>query len=204
MSDRMAEALRALHEAAEALGHVLTDDAERALTAWAALTIEWRAAARLTALRTPESVLSELMAPALYALALLEVRADMHIVEFGCGSGCTGAALAAVHRGGSWHLVDRDEKKLTFCRYALRRCRIEQLDVLGVEEVRTQGIVPDVVLARGLPREGTALREAANLLGEHGVVLRWIAGASAPAGGTSVRCGDLDLWVVAQGRECFT
>jgi 16S rRNA G527 N7-methylase RsmG len=204
MSESLRVALARLQEDAEEMGHCLPPDSLRTLGRWAGLVVEWRGAAQLTGLRSAASVVTELMIPALYALRVVAARPGMHIVDFGCGSGCTGVALAAASSRGNWYLLDRDEKKVTFCRYALGRCRIAHVASCSPEEFAGQEVQADVVLARALPRRHDALREAALLLKTDGVVVRWLPESEAQPLPGAVPCGDSGVWVVSQPRQCFT
>jgi len=198
MSDDTPLALARLVETSEAVGHPLTPTAAETLAQWAGLVIEWRRAAQLTSLRTVADVIGQLMVPALYALEVVAIREGMHIVDFGCGNGCTAVSLAMAAGRGSWHLVDRDEKKITFCRYALARCRIEETgaEVLAGDETGVGG--SDVVLMRATPRSKDVLAAAEALLAPDGMLIRWLPEALRDQSGQVVRCGASNLWVVAR------
>jgi len=197
MDDDATDAVDGLSEAARAVGYPLDRASCDALVAWAELVIEWRKAAQLTSLRSTGDVLRELMEPALCALRVVEIARDSHTVDFGCGNVCTGITLALATAGGKWTLLDRDEKKLTFCRYALARCRIESLGA----RVRLAGEVDpgsaDVLLLRGTPRSAELAEAADRLLAPQGVVVRWVPKPPRGNGPRAVRCGWRNLWVVA-------
>lgn len=197
-------ALARLRQVAGSLGHSITEGQEEALRRWAALVIEWRSAAQLTGHRTPWRLVSELMEPALYAIPLLDVHQETHTVDFGCGNGCTGVALAVVVGLGRWSLVDRDEKKVVFCRYALSRCRIEGVEVCDARDAETMVGSVDAVLARQLPRSGEALREADQLLRPSGRLIQWSSSPMTMPGVAELQCGDSSLWVRAGPKGCFT
>lgn len=196
-------ALDNLGEVAASTGLRLNPEGRDQLRKWAGLVVEWRSAARLTAVASASEVVRALMIPALYALPLLQLKPDMTIVDVGCGSGSTGAALAVVARKGEWLLVDRAEKKVTFCRYATGECRMGNVRVLSLAEYLRSGRRADVVLARGLPkgrRTFATIRAAAS---PRATVVQWVTGGE-PSGGSVARCGALELWVVATDIACFT
>ena len=204
MTDPTMSALRDLRAIAEEVGQPIGEEGADTLAQWAELVITWRVAAQLTGVRTVEAVIRELMAPALYALSVVETGPQVHIVDFGCGNGCTGISLAIAAGLGHWSLVDRDTKKLTFCRYALSRCGIGGVEVLSPEEVGCRGRGADAVLARALPRDGRAIAGAAQLLHDDGWIVRWVGGDEPTGVARTRRCGDAALWVVAEPKGCFT
>jgi len=202
-SDTLLAALGSLRAAAQSLGYPLSDDSLTQLRNWSELVVEWRRAAQLTAIRSVEGVLTELVLPALYAVRAARLREDMHIVDFGCGNGCTGVALTVLTGVGQWYLLDRDEKKLTFCRYALGRCRIWGMEAISADDALRRGLVADVVLARALPRQIDAVEAMLSLLAPDGRIVRWLPASQAATVSGAVRCGDSNLWMVAQSKECF-
>jgi 16S rRNA G527 N7-methylase RsmG len=193
-----------LRSVALELGYAPSDSSLCALVQWAELVVQWRAAAQLTGLRTGAAIIGELMVPALYALPLLPSGPGFHVVDYGCGSGSSGVALAAVVGHGRWTLVDQDEKKVTFCRYAQARCGIAGVEIATPKEAVSASLACDAALARALPSQGAAIVQAAALLREGGSVLRWVIGENRPLDGPTVQCGASSLWVVSQPRECFT
>jgi 16S rRNA G527 N7-methylase RsmG len=193
-----------LHSVVAASGWALAPDSRSSLEDWAWLVAEWRERAGLTAARTPAGVVHSLMVPAAYALALLPVEADRTIIDLGCGSGATGALLASVVGRGRWLLVDRSEKKVIFCRYALARCRIGDVEALTLEECLSAGEMGDAALVRGLPRSKATESTLRRIVRCSGTVIRWVPGGQAPTSGPAVRCGRLALWVVAEPVRCFT
>jgi len=188
--------LSCLVRTAELVGHPLSGAAACSLACWAELVIEWRKAAQLTSLRSAPAVVEQLMVPALYAMKVVDIAEGMHIVDFGCGNGCTGIALALASGTGTWSLVDHDEKKITFCRYALARCRIEEAGA-RVTAGETVSGPADIVLLRGTPRSKGVREAAEGSLGPGGVRVRWLPDPDLEPGGRAARCGDLPLWVVA-------
>lgn len=199
----LSTALDELAKVAASAGLPLDQPGREQLGRWAELVVEWRSAAQLTGVTSAREVVRALMIPALHALWLLRPEPRMSIVDLGCGSGSTGAALAVAARAGDWVLVDRAEKKVTFCRYAIRECRIGNARALSLSEYRQSGGRADVVLARGLPR-GSHAEETIHAVGSPGaLIIRWVGGKGSP-GGSAVRCGTLDLWVSATDTLCFT
>jgi 16S rRNA G527 N7-methylase RsmG len=196
-------ALDALVEVAGQLGFGVTECARHGLTRWAELVVEWREPAALTSLRASSDVVSALMTPALYALRLFDPQEDQVIVDLGAGSGATGAALAAISGRGRWRLVDRSRKKITFCRYAIGRCRIPNVTAEEFSEFVASDERADLVLARGLPKTAATSRSICRVSRPAARVMTWVAGDSEPEG-VSVRCGSGGLWIVSSDVECFT
>ncbi|MGQ9731280.1 MAG: RsmG family class I SAM-dependent methyltransferase [Candidatus Zipacnadales bacterium] len=184
-----------LRNRAREAGFPIRPDMEEALVKWAHLVIEWRKAAQLTGLRCEGHIVTELIIPALYALKLIELTTNSVVVDFGCGNGCTGAALAAAQAQGHWLLVDSDTRKVIFCRYACSACRIPGLEALTVDEAFERGTSADIVLARAVPWTEQVKERIKDLLVENGKVLRWVPSYRVGRK-TAVRCGESAIWVV--------
>ena len=191
-------ALAELAETARERGCTPLAESLDAARCWATLVIEWRRAAQLTSLRQPEQVIRELMVPAIYALSVLDLGEDTVVADLGCGSGASGAALAAMSHKGEWWLVERSERKITFCRYALGRCRISGLEALTLAETLAEGTRADVVLTRALPPGRATAATVRQVLKPGGMVVKWVPGEKRPRGERVARCGDRSLWVVAE------
>lgn len=190
------DGLAGFERVAGELGYSIPGARLDACATWARLTVEWSAAAQLTGARTVTNVVRDLMTPAVYAASLLP-PGDISVVDMGCGSGCTSVALWAAVGRGRWHLVDRNEKKITFCRYALARCRIEEMSALtadGARQTETQG---QVVIARALPPSAdteAAIRSVAEP-GAH--VVTWQTQQPDDCRAAYVQCGAMELYAVA-------
>jgi len=204
MSEALEASLQSLEAVSKRIGCPLDDASLATLSRWANLVMEWKKAAQLTGLRSAPAVVQELMEPALYALSLVQITGDMHIVDFGCGNGCTGVALALAARTGQWYLVDRDEKKLTFCRHALRECRISAVKAISVDTCGRMEVQANVMLMRAMPRTEQVRSEARRLLGRDSVVVRWAPEEDVPDVQAAAHCGNSGIWVVATPAECFT
>jgi 16S rRNA (guanine527-N7)-methyltransferase len=197
-------ALGELGELVRGLGCTWGPRSRERLGEWAELVIEWRTRARLTGLTTPGAVVRDLMMPAAFALPLIGRGGSQQVLDLGCGSGCTGVLLATVVRRGAWYLVDKSGKKVTFCRYALKRCGIEGVEALTRQEALDRGLRADVLLARALPRAAETRRDIGQLAGDGGVVVRWVSVRPSAEGVPAIKCGDGELWVVAEPVRCFT
>jgi 16S rRNA G527 N7-methylase RsmG len=204
--DRQAveKALGKLARAVEAAGRSMGPDARRRIGEWARLVVEWRTHARLTALASPEAVIERLMLPAVFALGLVEVRPDTTVVDLGCGSGCTGVALASAAAGGTWILVDAAEKKVAFCRYALNQCGMADMRAMTRQEALAGRIRADLVLARALPRTRATRADIRQLALPGAQVVRWVGEDAGRGHKAGAKCGSADLWVVVDPVECFT
>lgn len=167
------------------------------LRTWAELVVEWRHAAQLTSIHSAGEVITELMVPALYALRAVTIEDNFHVIDYGCGSGCTGATLNIISGKAHWWLIDTDEKKLTFCRYAVRRCGIDNMKVMSPGQFRESGIAADVALIRAMPKRTNALSNAARTLRENGIIVRWIPEKDAEEAPGAIQCGRSRLWVAS-------
>jgi len=204
MADDLQPALLRLQDTARTLGYPIGEEVVAALAKWARLVLEWRRRAQLTAIRSAAQVVSDLMEPALYAVQVAAVDRAGLVVDFGCGSGCTGLVLAVATGAHRTILMDRDEKKVVYCRYALAQCGIRGVEACGPEGLAGLGGAVDLVLARALPRDGSALKEAASLLRVDGTLVRWTTDAVARPGSQQAPCGASGLWVCAEPKQCFT
>jgi 16S rRNA G527 N7-methylase RsmG len=197
MDDPLPQALSRLAQVVTEVGaQSLADSALQRLGKWAECVIQWREVAGLTGIRSPADVVTELMLPAVHAYPLLGPVGNVEIVDFGCGSGCTGVALAEVCRAGNWVLMDREERKVVFCRWALRECRIEGVEALDSAGFAARGGTADVVLARGLPRTAAVSAALGAAVRPGGCVIRWIPESEVPGHADALRCGASGIWVV--------
>ncbi len=185
---------------ARALGADPSTEAPATVLEWARTVIDWRDRAQLTSHRSVAEAVDALMTPALYAIPHLALDSDSVVVDLGAGSGCTAVSLCAAMRTGRWVLIDRSETKVTFCRYAIRKCRTE-----GVEAATPAAVIAreigDAVLARGLPSDGESYRLAASWCRTDGVIITWDPEPSKDESRPSVRCGALPVWVTASTRR---
>jgi len=166
------------------------------ILAWARSVVEWRDRAQLTSHRSVPAVVDALMTTALYAIPHLALSAHSVVVDLGAGSGCTAVSLSAALGAGTWVLVDRSETKVTFCRYAIRKCGTLRMRATAAAEDPGPGTA-DVVLARGLPAVKGSDESIARWGKPGGMVLRWEPGPPTDEGRPSVRCGSLAVWVTA-------
>lgn len=198
----LAEATHELVAAADGQGYPAREDAVGKLVEWAQLVTAWRARAGLTAARTTDAVIRELMVPAVYALRF--VANAQSVLDLGCGSGCTGVTLALLLGQGRWDLVDRSETKITFCRYALDRCGIPRVRAHARGEALEKELRGDIVLARALPRTEDTVEDVKRFASPGAPVVRWVDVVPAGTRRETIRCGSRELWIVVESVERFT
>jgi 16S rRNA G527 N7-methylase RsmG len=196
------EAMCELAAAAEGEGWSLSEGAARQLAQWAELVMAWRARGGLTAARTTDAVVQDLMLPAVYALRVVSDAGS--VLDLGCGSGCTGVTLAVLRGQGQWYLVDHSEPKIIFCRYAINQCGIAGLNAHTRREALAKGLQADIVLARAVPRTRDTLEDARKLAKPGAALVQWVKAAPRCSAGQTIRCGGRNLWVVVGSVGGFT
>lgn len=200
----LSAALDELEAVASEVGWSVREGVRENLTQWAELVIAWRERAGLAGVERVEEVVRELMVPAVYALPVLRGREWLHVLDLGCGSGCTGVTLALLAACGRWSLVDRSGTKITFCRYALMRCGIPGVRAYTRKEALNAALRADIVLARALPRAAETAQDTARLSARGAVVLRWTSRQPRTGRRRTIRCGEMKLWITVDPVESFT
>jgi len=197
-------ALDELSEVANSVGQPLRLQARAKLEQWARLVVQWAGRAGLTSLTSPGSVVRELMTPAVFALRVVEISKETQVVDLGCGSGCTGVTLAGIAGCGRWHLVDRAQRKVTFCRYALRQCGIAGVRAMSREECLREKVQGEIVLARALPRSAETAEDVRRMGVAGGTVVRWVSSPVEGKPHSVAKCDAANLWVAASSVGRFT
>ncbi len=155
----------------------LHDEKVQKALQYAELVVTWRLAADLTSLGTAMAVFRELMAPSLLLQKVVPAGPSGEIADLGGGSGAGAAAIALAWPSCSVTVLEAKRKKAEFCRYAARRCGIENLSARWcrvTEEAPTdlQGRF-NVVTIRAVAGGARPLRWAAPLLAPDGLLVVW-------------------------------
>lgn len=141
-----------LREGAATLGITLSEAQQRQLAELAAQLAKWNKAYNLTAIDSPEGILTHHL---LDSLAAQPELAGTRIADVGTGAGFPGLPLAIVNPAWRFTLIDAVDKKLRFIRHVARELGLANVHT---RHERVEQLAPDVhdtVIARAfapLPR----------------------------------------------------
>lgn len=162
-------------EAAQALDLCVSAEQARQLARYAQLLMRWNASFNLTALRSPEQILSHHLLDSLAilpALRALNLPSGLRVLDVGSGAGLPGMVLAIMARDWRLTLVDTVGKKTAF----LTQVKLE-LGLNNVEIIhgRVQSIAPasfDLIVSRAFSALDEFVRASAAQLAPGG---QWAA-----------------------------
>jgi 16S rRNA (guanine527-N7)-methyltransferase len=162
-----------LRRGAEALGVSLSDAQSASLQAYADLILKWNKVYNLTALRTPEQVLSHHLLDSLAVVAPLQRQAPeaLRLLDVGSGAGLPGAVIAIMRPDLSITCVDAVAKKAAFIRQVSAELSLPQLNGRHAR-VETMGGRFDVICSRAFASLSDFVHGSANLLAPGGC---WMA-----------------------------
>jgi 16S rRNA (guanine527-N7)-methyltransferase len=162
-----------LRRGAEALGVSLSDAQSASLQAYADLILKWNKVYNLTALRTPEQVLSHHLLDSLAVVAPLQRQAPeaLRLLDVGSGAGLPGAVIAIMRPDLSITCVDAVAKKAAFIRQVSAELSLPQLNGRHAR-VETMGGRFDVICSRAFASLADFVHGSVNLLAPGGC---WMA-----------------------------
>ena len=162
-----------LRDGAQAMGVGLSEAQLHKLQAYGDLILKWNKVYNLTALRTPEQVLTHHLLDSLSVLpALVRQCPDAtRLLDVGSGAGLPGAVLAIVRPGLSVSCVDAVAKKAAFIRQVSAELNLPQLNGRHAR-VETMSGRFDVICSRAFASLTDFVAGSAHLLAPDGV---WMA-----------------------------
>jgi len=162
-----------LRQGAETLGLALNDDQCRGLQAYADLILKWNKVYNLTALRSPEQVLTHHLLDSLSVIPSLERQcpAATRVLDVGSGAGLPGAVIAIVRPDLSVTCVDAVAKKAAFIRQVSAELNLPHLNGRHAR-VETMGGRFDVICSRAFASLADFVDGSAHLLAPDGC---WLA-----------------------------
>ena len=154
---------------AGALGQQLPPDAAGKLARLLAELSRWGRRVNLTAIRTPEAMLSG------HILDSLSVRPLLHgrrVIDVGTGAGFPGLPLAIAEPELEFVLLDSNQKKIAFVQHMIAELRLANAAAV---RVRAEDYAPvkrfDTVIARALAATPRLIELAGHLVERGGVLL---------------------------------
>lgn len=134
------------------------------LTDYAALLLKWNATINLVG-KTTEADLWTRHIWDSYQLVALVPRGTSSIVDLGCGAGLPGIVLAIAYPEIAVTLVERDQRKCTFLREAVRALGLGKARVLA-EDAKNLTETFDMVTSRALAALDVLFEFAAPIMGK--------------------------------------
>ncbi|MDM0046739.1 16S rRNA (guanine(527)-N(7))-methyltransferase RsmG [Variovorax dokdonensis] len=162
-----------LRQGAEAMGLSLSDAQCASLQAYADLILKWNKVYNLTALRSPEQVLSHHLLDSLSVVGPLQRQCPgaARLLDVGSGAGLPGAVIAIMRPDLSVTCVDAVAKKAAFIRQVSAELNLPHLNGRHAR-VETMGGRFDVVCSRAFASLTDFVRGSAELIAPGGC---WMA-----------------------------
>jgi 16S rRNA (guanine527-N7)-methyltransferase len=167
---------RLIRDAGAELGLTLSEAQAQRLAQFAALLLRWNAVYNLTAIESPQAVVSHHLLDSLAVVPHLPPEAGgrpLRVLDVGAGGGLPGIPLAVARPDASFTLLDRVGKKTAF----LEQVRLE-LDLRNIEVVRARvqdyraAAGFDVIVSRAFAAMADMVRLTWHLIAPDGC---WIA-----------------------------
>lgn len=152
------------------LGLQISDETQDRLIAYLALLEKWNKVFNLTAIRSPQQMVSNHL---LDSLAVVPHLWPGRWLDVGCGAGLPGVVLAIVQPDWQFTLLDSNSKKTSFVQQAVIELGLQNVNVhcARVEEFQAQEKF-DGIISRAFTELGDFLCITRHLIAPHG---RWAA-----------------------------
>jgi 16S rRNA (guanine527-N7)-methyltransferase len=151
------------------LGQALSGTETAQLTALISELQRWGARVNLTAIRTPQEMVS---AHILDSLSIRSFVEGSRVIDVGTGAGFPGLPLAIVQPETAFWLLDSNGKKISFVNHVIGQLGISNAQTV---KARAEDYAPgkrfDTVIARALASTEKLLQLAGHLVREDGVLL---------------------------------
>jgi 16S rRNA (guanine527-N7)-methyltransferase len=161
---------------------VLTPSQSRSISTYIDLLVKWNAHINLTAVRTPEEIVTRHFGESIFAARHLfpgERAAGVgpgsrlpaprpHVIDLGSGAGFPGLPIKIWATGVHLTLIEANQKKATFLREAIRILKLTGADVFSGRAETFPGSQGDAVTLRAVERLELILPVAVGLVGPDG------------------------------------
>ena len=153
---------------------VLSPAQMRLISMYIDLLLHWNDRVNLTAIRTPEEIVTRhfgesiFAARQLFALPEVEAGTTANVIDIGSGAGFPGlpAKIWAPHI--RLTLIESNQKKATFLREVVHHLSLANVDVFAARAKTYPGVPGDVIMLRAVERFESVLLDAAGLVGPNG------------------------------------
>jgi 16S rRNA (guanine527-N7)-methyltransferase len=140
------------------------------------LLLKWNAKVNLTAVRTPEEIVTRHFGESFFAAAKLAPQAGDTVVDVGSGAGFPGLPLAMFSPGVQVILIESNGKKAAFLNEAISVLQLKNAKAFG-QRAETHPGGADLVTMRAVEKFDKALPVALSLVREDGRLALMIGAA---------------------------
>jgi 16S rRNA (guanine527-N7)-methyltransferase len=145
-----------------------SDDAVTALLGYIALLQKWNRAYNLTAIRTPEGMLSQHLFD---CISVLPFVSSGRVLDLGAGAGLPGFVIAILRPDCDVTLLDSVGKKSRFCRHVVQTLSLDNVSVANTRAETFQGRPFQTIVCRAFASLGNAYALGLRLLAEDGAMV---------------------------------
>ena len=168
-------------------GEALSAEQLQALSTYLDLLMRWNERINLTAIRSPEQIVTRHFGESLFAARhLLASGQPAEVADLGSGAGFPGLPLKIVRPAANVALIESQNKKATFLREVIRALRLTGIHVIA-ERAETLAREFDLVTMRAVERFERALPIAAGLV-RPGGRLALLIGAEQAGAAQAILC----------------
>ena len=149
---------------------VLSSAQIRLISMYIDLLLRWNDRVNLTAIRTPEEIVTRHFGESIFAARQLfplpgvEAGATAHVIDVGSGAGFPGLPVKIWAPHLRLTLIESNQKKATFLREVVRHLGLANVDVFGARAETYLGSRGDVVMFRAVEQFESVLLNAAGLV----------------------------------------